>query len=233
MNERITLSIYVKYYSGNIYFSGYAGDPIQINTTGGKILFQIDDNPNDNKKPGLRVSPNEIQFENINSFKVRDPSTGELYFDAFAPQLSLDSHTLESLIASEIETNRIVSPIDKDLLIQSDSGLDLEGAEGISVEAKRVEFEAGQNIRINSETGSIILDSESISLGPLGLPLGGEGFTGGEKSQYKVCICSPSGKLFTVPVMIERRAENGRIISRTSCDTIPNDWKSHPCEEDN
>ena len=155
-----------------------------------------------------------------------------MYFDAFAPQLSLDSHTLESLIASEIETNRIVSPIDKDLLIQSDSGLDLEGAEGISVQAKRVEFEAGQNIRINSETGSIILDSESISLGPLGLPLGGEGFTGGEKSQYKVCICSPSGKLFTVPVMIEKRGESGRIISRTSCETIPYNWERHPCEDE-
>ena len=195
-------------------------------------MFQIDDGFTDKKKPGLRVSPNEIKFENINNFKVRDPSTGELYFDAFAPQLSLDSHTLESLIASEIETNRIVSPIDKDLLIQSDSGLDLEGAEGISVQAKRVDFEAGQNIRINSETGDIILDSESISLGPLGLPLGGEGFTGGEKSQYKVCICSPSGKLFTVPVMIEKRGESGRIISRTSCESIPYDWDRHPCEDD-
>ena len=195
-------------------------------------MFQIDEDFSDEKKPGLRISPNEIKFENINSFKVRDPSTGELYFDAFAPQLSLDSHTLESLIASEIETNRIVSPIGEDLLIQSDSGLDLEGAEGISVQAKRVEFEAGQDIRINSESGDIIFDSESISLGPLGLPLGGEGFTGGEKSQYKVCICSPSGKLFTVPVMIEKRGGNGRIISRTSCETIPYGWERHPCEED-
>ena len=161
-----------------------------------------------------------------------DPSTGEIYFDAFAPQLSLDSHTLESLIASEIETNRIVSPIDKDLLIQSDSGLDLEGAEGISIQARRVHFEAGQNIKINSDTGSIILDGESISLGPLGLPLGGEGFTGGEKSQYKVCICSPNGKLFTVPVRIEKRDENGRIVSRTTCETMPNDWERHPCEDD-
>lgn len=213
-------------------FSGYLGEPIRINTTGGEVLFQIDEDFSDEKKPGLRISPNEIKFENINSFKVRDPSTGELYFDAFAPQLSLDSHTLESLIASEIETNRIVSPIDEDLLIQSDSGLDLEGAEGISVQAKRVEFEAGKDIRINSESGDIILDSESISLGPLGLPLGGEGFTGGEKSQYKVCICSPSGKLFTVPVTIEKRGGNGRIISRTSCETIPYGWERHPCEED-
>ena len=145
---------------------------------------------------------------------------------------SFFSHTLESLVASEIETNRIVSPIDKDLLIQSDSGLDLEGAEGISVEAKKVHFEAGQNIKINSNTGSIILDGETISLGPLGLPLGGEGFTGGEKSQYKVCICSPSGRLFTVPVRIEKRDDKDRVISRTTCETIPKSWERHPCEDE-
>ena len=161
-----------------------------------------------------------------------DPITGELYFDAFSPQISLDSHTLESLIANEIETNRIVSPIHKDLHIQSDSGLDLEGAEGISVEAKRVEFDAGNNIEISSEAGNIILDGETISLGPLGLPLGGEGFTGGEKSQHKVCICSPSGKLFAVPVYAEKRDEKGRIVSRTTCETIPSDWENHPCEDE-
>ena len=144
----------------------------------------------------------------------------------------MDSHTLESLVASEIETNRIVSPINKDLLIQSDSGLDLEGAEGISVEAKRVELDAGKNILINSEAGSIVLDGESISLGPLGLPLGGEGFTGGEKSQYKVCICSPSGNLFAVPVNIQKRDAKGRIVSRTTCDTIPNNWERHPCDDE-
>ena len=155
-----------------------------------------------------------------------------MYFDAFAPQLSLDRHTLEYLIATEIETNRIVSPIDKDLLIQSDSGLDLEGAEGISVEAKKVQLEAGENIMISSETGSIILEGNSILLDPLALPVGGEGFTGGEKSQYKVCICSPSGKLFAVPVRTEKRDEKGKLVSSANCDKIPSEWKRHPCEED-
>ena len=156
-----------------------------------------------------------------------------MYFDAFSPQVSLDSHQLESLTASEIETNKIVSPIDRDLLIQSDSGLDLEGAEGISIESKRAHFEAGQNIMISSDRGSITLDGDSISLGPLGLPLGGEGFKGGEKSQFKVCICSPSGKLFTVPVQEGKRDSTGRTISRTTCELSIKDMDNHPCDETN
>ena len=159
---------------------------MNLTATNGDILFRIDDGSNNNS-PQLRITPDEIAFENTENFKIVDPVTGEVYFDAFAPELSLDRHQLDTLIATEIETNRIVSPIDKDLLIQSDSGLDLEGAEGISVEAKTIQLEAGENIVISSKQGSIVLDG-NISLDPLALPVGGEGFTGGEKSQYKVCM---------------------------------------------
>ena len=45
-------------------------------------------------------------------------------FDAESADFVLNE-SFESLAVSEMETNRIVSPIDKDLLIQSDAGLDL------------------------------------------------------------------------------------------------------------
>ena len=50
--------------------------------------------------------------------------TGKVIFDAASPEFEL-SDSFESLSVGEMETNRIVSPIDKDLLIQSDAGLDL------------------------------------------------------------------------------------------------------------
>ena len=45
-------------------------------------------------------------------------------FDAESADFVLNE-SFESLAVSEMETNRIVSPIDKDLLIQSDARLDL------------------------------------------------------------------------------------------------------------
>ena len=90
-------------------------------------------------------------------------------------------------------------------------------------------MEGGENIMIRSETGSIVLDGD-VSLDPLALPVGGGGFTGGEKSQYKVCICSPSGKIFAIPIPILKASDPSN--PKITCDSMPTHWKTHPCEED-
>ena len=139
---------------------------------------------------------------------------------------------MENLIVPELETNDIVSPLGHDLRIQSDSGLNLRGSEGISMEAKSMLWEAGQHVTVASESGSITLDGQVV-LDPLGLPVGGGGYQG-EKAQYKVCICSPSGKLFTVPAKVANTAAAGRgggRMSASSCDMVFDDFP-HPCEED-
>ena len=59
---------------------------------------------------------------NVDSFRILDPESGQVYFDAFAPEFKMKD-PVESLAASEIETNRLVSPLNKDLFIKSDSGL--------------------------------------------------------------------------------------------------------------
>ena len=63
---------------------------------------------------------------NVDSFRILDPESGQVYFDAFAPEFKMKD-PVESLAASEIETNRLVSPLNKDLFIKSDSGLGMYG----------------------------------------------------------------------------------------------------------
>ena len=104
-------------------------------------------------EPQLRVSPHEISLSNVENFRVIDPENGKVYFDAFAPDFDI-SDPIETLAASEVETNRLVSPLNEDLLIKSDSALELVGAEGIEAEAKSMNFEAGQDMSLTTTTGN-------------------------------------------------------------------------------
>ncbi len=175
-------------------------------------------------KPQLRISPHEISFNNVDNFKVIDPATGLVYFDAFAPEFTM-TDPVESLAASEVETNNLVSPIGKDLLIKSDSGLDLQGAEGIDVEAKNIRLEAGEHMELTSKEGSITFDGK-VTLDPLALPVGGGGYPG-ETNQFKVCVCGKTGKLFSVPVI--SKSKLGTRSPGEAC--LQQLWKVHPCDE--
>lgn len=73
----------------------------------------------------MHISHSGISLNNVDSFIVLDPDTGKVIFDANSPVFSLDDNTIETLSVREIETNRVVSPVDKDLFIQSDAGLSL------------------------------------------------------------------------------------------------------------
>jgi hypothetical protein len=208
---------------GSGLISGFAGEPMNIVAENGDIVFQVRGHmDSDLKRPQLRISPHEITLTNVDSFRVVDPSTGRVYFDAFAPEFVMQD-PLETLEASEVETNHLVSPINQDLLIKSDSGLELMGAEGIQVEAKSLKMEAGENMEVTATLGSITLDGR-VNLDPLALPVGGGGYPG-ETTQYKVCICGGSGKLFTVPVKSKSKSHKS---SGMAC--LQSFGDTHPCE---
>ncbi len=178
---------------------------------------------NSDYKPQLRISPHGISLNNIDNFKAIDPATGLVYFDAFAPEFTM-TDPVESLTASEVETNQLVSPINKDLLIKSDSSLDLQGAEGIAVEAKNILLEAGDHMELTSKDGTITFDGK-VSLDPLALPVGGGGYPG-ETNQFKVCVCGKSGKLFSVPVL--SKSKLGNRSPGEAC--LQQLWEIHPCD---
>lgn len=112
----------------------------------------------------------------------------------------------------------MVSAIGSDLRVHSDARLDLHGAEGVSLDGRTMSLEAGQGIAMTSQTGHIVLDGQVV-LDPLALPVAGGGPAyQGETSQYKLCICSPSGQLFSVP-------------ASSGCGDHPTDLHHHPCDE--
>merc|ERR1712037_63801 len=108
-------------------------------------------------------------------------------------------------------------PLNEDLLIKSDSGLELVGAEGI---------EAGQDMSLTTTTGSITLDGE-VNLDPLALPIGGGGYLS-EIAQYNLCICGKSGKLFAVPV--NSKSKDHKSASGLAC-LHALESNRHPCDE--
>lgn len=209
---------------GSGLISGFAGEPLDIVADNGDIVFQVKHGSLGGGKPQLRVSPHEITLANVDNFRIFDPDTGKVFFDANAPEFEIKD-PMESLSASEVETNRLVSPLHKDLFIKSDSGLDLLGAEGIQVEAKTLKLEAGQDLTLTSVSGDIKIDGQ-VALDPLALPIGGGGYPG-ETTQYKLCICGLSGKVFAVPV--NSKSKDSKAASGLACLQVLNGEK-HPCD---
>jgi len=78
-------------------------------------------------------------------------------------------------------------------------------------------LEAPENITLDSSSISIF---GNVVIDPLALPLGGGSYPG-EKPQYKICICYPSGILFTVPAKT--------LSGRNSCDADSKIGRLHPC----
>ena len=208
---------------GSGLISGFSGEPLNIVAENGDIVFQVRQGSHGNE-PQLRISPFEVSLANIDNFRVLDPESGKIYFDAFAPEFDI-SNPIESLAAKEVETNRLVSPINEDLFIKSDAKLDLTGAEGIKIEGKNVNFDAGQDVSITSTTGSITLKG-GVVLDPLALPVGGGGYPG-ETAQFKLCICGKSGKIFAVPVLSKSKNRQG---SGLAC-LHSVEGQKHPCDD--
>ena len=201
---------------GSGLVSSYAKESINVLSDNGEILFE----GGEGRGASLSISPQEILVRNVDNFQAIDPKTGKVYFDAFAPKLTLNDE-IEHLEVGELETNNIVSPIDQNLRVQSDSGLHIEGAEGVRVESKSLQMEAGQAVNLKSDAGAITLSGQ-VMLDPLALPEGGGGYPG-QEDQMKLCICSPSGKIFAVPIKVGTKF--------TTCETTLDDWKKHPCDE--
>lgn len=212
---------------GSGIISGFSGETMNFVAESGDLVFLVKTAQAMND-PQLRISPHEISLSNVESFRVVDPETGRIYFDAFAPEFDI-SDPIDSLAASEVETNRLVSPLNRDLLIKSDAKLSLTGAEGIQAEAKHIKLEAGQDITITSSEGDIILDGD-VQLDPLALPVGGGGYLS-EIAQYKLCICGTSGKIYAVSV--GSKMKDFKSASGMACvHAVDNKSNKHPCHTD-
>ncbi|XP_040568796.1 uncharacterized protein Scgbeta isoform X1 [Lepeophtheirus salmonis] len=178
--------------TGNGIISSFSDEPLYIHAND-ELKFRT-------TKDGASLFLNEdegLKIESIQFLKVQDPESKKIIFDSQSPILTWED-SVENLHINELTLDSISSPLWKDLFIQSDSTIDILGAEGISIESKNIKMEAGEHIIFSSDS-KIVIDAEDIRLDPLALPVGGDGGYPGENPHFKICICLPSGLVYTIP----------------------------------
>ena len=112
------------------------------------------------KKPEIRISPNSISAKNIESFNSSDHRSSKDVTDL--DEVAMLSSNLEVLESSRIEANEVKSGIGSDLMIKSDSSLDIEGTEGVAMEGRHVELSAGSDVTAESVEGAIVLAAHRL-----------------------------------------------------------------------
>ncbi|KAG5317558.1 SGCB protein, partial [Pseudoatta argentina] len=173
----------------------------------------------------LGVLPNGTTMSQVESFEVKDPRTGTIYFTTDFPNFGLPNG-VETIDVRIAETHRITSPVNESLAVKSDNEVSLHGAEGVHMESKDIVWSADLDIFLKSVNGSVVLDAkdgvfidvEDIPVAPMFLQSPTTSF-----EQYKVCVCMPQGKLFKIPV---RPGASSRTVN---CARVVRTPENDPC----
>lgn len=189
-------------YKRDGFIQGFRDEPLVI--TGDKSQLTVDILTLE-RQVGVRVmslEENQILFQKVKSFQVKHPKTGSEIFSTTNPNFGLPKG-VRNLHVKSATTSRVSSPVEDNLVLRSDSFIRFKGNEGTKIEGKSILLSADKYLFLKSVNGSIILNgTEGVSLDMTQMPqAAGDGTTGSPYvSQYKVCVCMPSGKLFQVAV---------------------------------
>ncbi|CAK1554453.1 unnamed protein product [Leptosia nina] len=173
--------------------------PMSINSESGAVVFNLQTRLS-RSDTRLTVNASGVFVRGVNSFELTEPETGETVFSTSSAELTL-SEAVNNLVAKQVSTKRISSPVDEDLLLRSDTSVHLQGAEGTHMESKTLHWSADQDIYLKSINGSIVLSGkEGVFIDVRYLPIAAPLTRTGGVGQFKVCVCMPQGKLFRVAV---------------------------------
>ncbi|XP_045541024.1 uncharacterized protein LOC106709655 [Papilio machaon] len=175
--------------------------PMAISSENGSITFNLQTRLS-RSDAKLIVNTSGVFVKGVSSLQLVDPDSGEVVFSTNAPEMNIPDG-VNNLLAKQISTKRISSPIDEDLIIRSETAAHLRGAEGTRMESKELFWSADQDIYLKSINGSVVLSGKEgvfvdVRYLPIAMPLNkSEKYITG---QFKVCVCMPQGKLFKVAV---------------------------------
>ncbi|OAD59866.1 Beta-sarcoglycan [Eufriesea mexicana] len=197
----------------------YGDESMEISGDEAGVQIQVNNHRlYDETRTKVTILSNGTTMSKIESFEVKDPRTGTIYFTTDFPNFGLPAG-VDKIDVKIAETHRITSPVNESLTVNSDNQISMQGAEGASMESKDIIWSADTDIFLKSINGSIVfnakdgifIDIENIPVAPMFL----QNSSGHE--QYKVCICMPQGKLFKVLVRTgtSSRSINCARISRT------------------
>lgn len=176
---------------GNIYkrdgkIEGFANVPVVIVADNGSVVVNlaIKYGRSINK---LKIDQNGTTVRNVDELNVKNTNDESIFSTNSRKYIKYKN--INNLNTSMVETNRVVSPINKELTLGGEN-IYFKGAEGTNMESKTLSWDADQDIRFESR--SLLVNSSDIVIVDSILSKHNE-FS---KAQYKVCICMPQGKLF-------------------------------------
>lgn len=208
----------VKFYGltdlGQIYkrdgiIQGFSDEPLSLTADRSQLSLDILSPEQDNRAKVLTLDENEIVFQKIQALLVKDPKSGAEILSTRNPSFN-QMKGVRNLHVDSTVTSRVTSPVDENLVLRSDSYIRFKGNEGTRIDGKTVLLSADQFLFLKSVNGSIILDgAKGISVDMTQMPEAANGSTGRPfVSQFKVCVCMPSGKLFRVAVHTGQSSNN-------------------------
>eukprot|EP00106_Octopus_bimaculoides_P012973 XP_014780415.1 PREDICTED: beta-sarcoglycan-like isoform X1 [Octopus bimaculoides] len=153
------------------------------------------------------LSVNETQsLFTTDAFDVIDADTSKLVFSTDPNKEWSFPKMPQNLQTNAIETTNIKSRTKwNDIVFESFSRVDVKGDKGVSTEESinKINVQASKGISLNAEKGNLKFDASDgniiinkKTLRPIKVENPGVNATG---ETFKLCICTPSGKLFAVP----------------------------------
>lgn len=199
----------------------FANAPMKINSQNGAILLNL------TLRSGrpvnkLTLTKNGTSFTSFENFEVRTKAN-KIVFSTTMPHLN-DIKRARNMYTRMAEVNRIVSPLDEMLKVES-KNVNLKGAEGTLMESREIIWSADQDIYLKSINGSLVLSGKEgtfINIKRIPVVEPAQNSNNYVSSQFKVCVCMPQGKLFRIPVP---SSPNARVY----CNHINMSDKNNPC----
>lgn len=131
---------------------------------------------------------------------MRTEETDRQLFPIDFGMLSIPSIPSLSLPGGAKDVNKIRSPTDQDLNIESKKRIRIRGNEGIDLESKRIEMDAS-SIFLSSVNSSIIFEAkEGIYLNMKTFKRVVDNSVSDLKLQHKLCVCGKTGRIFRIQV---------------------------------
>ncbi|CAH2062156.1 unnamed protein product, partial [Iphiclides podalirius] len=197
--------------------SGFQDVPMTISSENGSVVFNLQTRLS-RSDAKLVLNTSGVFVRGVSSLDLLDPETGEVVFSTSSPEMNLPEG-VNNLLAKQISTKRIASPVDEDLVLRSETSAHLRGAEGTRMETKQLFWSADQDIHLRSINGSVVLSGkEGVFVDVRYLPIASaSNASAPPAAQFKVCVCMPHGKLFRV------------AATAAACSHVHMAGESNPC----
>lgn len=194
---------------------GFHDEPVDITSENGSIVINFLSRTGRSIEK-MKLIRKGIYINSVDSFEVKN-TNGDTIFNTNNPSFQFKK-SVKAITTKMVQTNRIVSPIDEHLNIES-KNTTLRGSEGTNIEGREVIWRVDQNIYLKSINGSIILSGEKGAFIEK-IPIVSQ--YGNVTAQYKICVCMPQGKLFRVLAPLDSK-------SPVYCNHIKLSPKHNPC----